>query len=376
MSIAAALGTMGLAIKSLDDEKRARAIQDEQLAGMREDRAIARRTNELNFAQLADKAAQEKTQRERLNAYNQLATTAKNDEDFLTQKIAKAKELGDGEGMLAARQQLATYKTQQLKTAVDGGLRRLLGTGDPTGLQDAYNNLFPDGNKVAVTRKPDGKYDLQFVDQSGKVVAQQPDMTVDSIGMMAMKLMDPKFTEDVWKQQLKDEHALKLEDKKGENKLKRDVYLEDIKSRLGIAQDERRADREAQNIRLRGGIDYSNTMARIGAEGAKQKEVETWKTGLKAWENQGAGPDTKETDKRVMNAEAMLRHSLGSDAMAGLNPDTQKIYDGAIAEIGKRIRSGEDPEAVVPSVKAQVQAKLKAKKTSGAQPTAAFPSFQ
>jgi hypothetical protein len=145
---------------------------------------------------------------------------------------------------------------------------------------------------------------------------------------------------------------------------------------LSIAQDERRADREAQNIRLRGGIDYSNTMARIGAEGAKQKEVETWKTGLKAWENQGAGPDTKETDKRVMNAEAMLRHSLGSDAMAGLNPDTQKIYDGAIAEIGKRIRSGEDPEAVVPSVKAQVQAKLKAKKTSGAQPTAALPSFQ
>ena len=89
MSIAAALGTMGLAIKSLDDEKRARAIEDERLASEREDRTMRRQMNELNFAQLADKAAQEKTQRERLNAYNQLATTAKNDEDFLTQKIAK-----------------------------------------------------------------------------------------------------------------------------------------------------------------------------------------------------------------------------------------------------------------------------------------------
>lgn len=376
MSIAAALGTMGLAIKSLDDEKRARAIQDEQLAGMREDRAIARRTNELNFAQLADKAAQEKTQRERLNAYNQLATTAKNDEDFLTQKIAKAKELGDGEGMLAARQQLATYKTQQLKTAVDGGLRRLLGTGDPTGLQDAYNNLFPDGNKVAVTRKPDGKYDLQFVDQSGKVVAQQPDMTVDSIGMMAMKLMDPKFTEDIWKKQVEHQFKFDYEEKKANNQQARDLAKINAQS----AADEKMAGVKhgftVQEIAARGIEDRKNSAASAAATGAQQRQTYTWKAVTDAAMDGGGGSDNKELDRRVKQGRAALDKYFGISQFTGLDQNSQPQYLDALDSMNRDIRAGVDPEEAAVKAARTVRAKTAAKKTSGGQPTAAFPSFQ
>lgn len=399
MSIAATLGTMGLAMKTIDDDAR-KARSEEQIAALRGQQI---KLGELNFAQLADRAAQEKTQRERLNAYNQLATTAKNDEDFLTQKIAKAKELGDGEGMLAARQQLATYKAEALRRTVDGELRKFMMTGDPTALQNIYNTQVPDGNKVIVTPLnkttvstasaaafgPQGKpipgvpadampqaaqpqqqtsiepmYRVQVVGPDGKI-ANDVQLGKDQVGFLAHQMMNPKFAEQVYMDDLKDKRELRKEEAKGRIKLSHDIQLEGYK-----------AGREAQNIGLRGLEARLTAGASAAATGAQQRQTETWKTGLKAWENQGAGPDTKETDKRVMNAEAMLRHSLGSDAMAGLNPDTQKIYDGAIAEIGKRIRSGEDPEAVVPSVKAQVQAKLKAKKTSGAQPTAAFPSFQ
>jgi len=378
MSLAATLGTIGLAMKDIDETKRANAIQDERLAADREDRIQRRRMNDLSFSQLADRAAQEKTARERAKAYNDLTLDAKGDEDFLTKKIAKAKELGDGETMLATRDQLAKYKTGQLKTAVDGGLRRLLGTGDPTGLQDAYNNLFPDGNKVAVTRKPDGKYDLSFVDPSGKIVAEQPDMTVDGIGMMAMKLMDSKFAEDVWKQQLKDDQALRLEDKKGENKLKRDVTLEGVKSRLGIAADERRADRESQNIAQRGLEERKTGAANAAAQGAQTRLSETWRAVTKDAMDGGAGDTkaTKEEDRRVKQGRAALDKYFGISQFTGLDQNSQPAYLDALDAMNREIRAGGDPEEAAVKAARTVAAKTKAKKLTGGAPTAALPSFQ
>lgn len=379
MSIAAALGAVGLAIKGIDEDNRKRAIQDEELANNREDRTMRRQVHELTFSQLTDKAAQEKNARTRLQAYNDLATTATNDEDFLNKKIAKAKELGDGEGMLATRDQLAKYKTAQLKTAVDGGLRRLIGTGDATGLQDAYNNLFPDGNKVAVTRTPDGKYDLQFVDKSMKVIASQPGMTADNLGMMAMKMMDPKFAEDVWKQQLKDEHALKLEDAKGENKLKRDTKLEESKARLGIAADDRRADREKDNIMLRGQLDLRNSGASAAAHGAESRKTASWKAGLDAYalEKQGAGgTDVKAQDQRVAKSTQIVHDYLKTDAFGGMNPTSQPLYIEAVRNAGQKVRAGADPETAAAEAIKEATAKVKAKATSGASPTIGLPSFK
>ena len=149
MSIAAALGTMGLAIKTIDDDARPQ-FQDEQLAGMREDRDRGA-LNELNFAQLADKAAQEKTQRERLNAYNQLATTAKNDEDFLTQKIAKAKRTRRRRRHAGSASAVGDLKAEALRKPLTESLRLHDDRRSDRRCRNIYNTQVPDGNKVAVT---------------------------------------------------------------------------------------------------------------------------------------------------------------------------------------------------------------------------------
>ena len=339
---------MGLAIKSMDDEK-ARPHPGRATGRDARRSAIARRTNELNFAQLADKAAQEKTQRERLNAYNQLATTAKNDEDFLTQKIAKAKELGDGEGMLAARQQLATYKTQQLKTAVDGGLRRLLGTGDPTGLQDAYNNLFPDGNKVAVTRANlTANMTFSLLISPAKVVAQQPDMTVDSIGNDGDDTFDgPKV------------HGGHLEKQLGTST----PSSWKTKGRQQSQQPRRPPKINAQSAAKTTKWPRSQNIT-VQADGAALRDLEhacqrqqlapnssdrpgRRKAVTDAWQWMAAGRDTKETDKRRMKQRAMLS-ALFRDQMrvhrAHLNLESRRRRN---ALNRKAHRSGEDPEEAV-----------------------------
>lgn len=412
MSIAAALGTMGLAIKSLDEEKRARAIQEEQLAGMREDRAIARRTNELNFAQLADRAAQEKTQRERLNAYNQLATTAKNDEDFLTQKIAKAKELGDGEGMLAARQQLATYKAETLRRTVDGELRKFMMTGDPTALQNIYNTQVPDGNKVIVTPLnkttvstasaaafgPQGKpipgvpadampqaaqpqqqtsiepmYRVQVVGPDGKI-ANDVQLGKDQVGFLAHQMMNPKFAEQVYIDDLKDKRELRKEEAKGRIKLNHDIQLEGYK-----------AGREAQNIGLRGAAELEAIKGRglearltagasAAATGAQQRQTYTWKAATDAAMDGGGGSDNKELDRRVKQGRAALDKYFGISQFTGLDQNSQPQYLDALDSMNRDIRAGVDPEEAAVKAARNVRAATEAaKKTGGAKPASAYP---
>ena len=411
MSIAATLGTMGLAMKTIDDDAR-KARSEEQIAALRGQQI---KLGELNFAQLADKAAQEKTQRERLNAYNQLATTAKNDEDFLTQKIAKAKELGDGEGMLAARQQLATYKAETLRRTVDGELRKFMMTGDPTALQNIYNTQVPDGNKVIVTPLnkttvstasaaafgPQGKpipgvpadampqaaqpqqqtsiepmYRVQVVGPDGKI-ANDVQLGKDQVGFLAHQMMNPKFAEQVYMDDLKDKRELRKEEAKGRIKLSHDIQLEGYK-----------AGREAQNIGLRGAAELEAIKGRglearltagasAAATGAQQRQTYTWKAATDAANaamDGGGGSDNKELDRRVKQGRAALDKYFGISQFTGLDQNSQPQYLDALDSMNRDIRAGVDPEEAAVKAARNVRAATEAaKKTGGAKPASAYP---
>lgn len=375
MSIAAALGTMGLAIKSMDDEKRARAIEDERLASEREDRTMRRQMNELNFAQLADKAAQEKTQRERLNAYNQLATTAKNDEDFLTQKIAKAKELGDGDGMLAARNQLVQYKSQQTAAALRAAMGPLIMNGDPSQLAKVYNEMIPDGNKVAYTVRPDGKFDVSFSGPDGKLVGRaMQGLTADQIGMMATKILDPKFAEELWKKQAEHQFKFDFEEKKANNQQARDLAKINAQS----AADEKMAGVKhgftVQEIAARGIEDRRNSAASAAATGAQQRQTYTWKAVTDAAMDGGGGSDNKELDRRVKQGRAALDKYFGISQFTGLDQNSQPQYLDALDSMNRDIRAGVDPEEAAVKAARNVRAATEAaKKTGGAKPASAYP---
>lgn len=414
MSIAAALGAVGLAIKGIDEDNRKRAIQDEELANNREDRTMRRQVHELTFSQLTDKAAQEKTARTRLQAYNDLATTATNDEDFLNKKIAKAKELGDGEGMLSARQQLVSYKAENLRKTVDVNLRKFMMTGDPTALTEIYNTQVPDGKKVLVTPidvpsgaskvtasafgpssgvpgasglmpntgiAPQAKeptYRIQMMNASGKVEADST-VTKDQIGMLAHQMMNPKFAEQVFMDSLKDKREINKQNAIAKGKADHDIRTEEAKSRLGIAADNRRADREMDNIEFRGNIDRRNSLASIEASHASAKGLATWKAGIDAYalEKQGAGgTGVKAQDQRVAKSTQIVHDYLKTDAFGGMNPTSQPLYIEAVRNAGQKVRAGADPETAAAEAIKEATAKVKAKATSGASPTIGLPSFK
>ncbi len=371
MSIAATLGTMGLAMKTIDDDAR-KARSEEQIAALRGQQI---KLGELNFAQLADKAAQEKTQRERLRAYNGVATSSKDEEDFLTRKIDMAKQLGDGDTMLATRAQLLKYKTDKTANAVRNAIGPLITRGDPSQLAKVYNELIPDGNKVAYTVNPDGKFDVTFSGPDGKVVGSPlKGLDVNDLGAMAMQIVDPKFLEKTLEKDIDHRFKFKYEEQKANNQQARDLAKIGAQS----AADEKMAGVKhgftVQEIAARGIEDRKNSAASAAATGAQQRQTYTWKAVTDAAMDGGGGSDNKELDRRVKQGRAALDKYFGISQFTGLDQNSQPQYLDALDSMNRDIRAGVDPEEAAVKAARNVRAATEAaKKTGGAKPASAYP---
>lgn len=380
MSIAAALGNMGLALRDINNEQRAQQIQDEEIAARREERKQTGQLRGLQISEAMSVAADRQKQRGWDASYEQAAKGAPDEETTLRNTMKAAQTNGDTKTLMATRQQIAALKAGQLKQAVDGGLRQLMGTGDPTGLQTAYNNLFPDGNKVNVERTPDNKYNLQFVDASGKVTGQQPGMTVDQIGMAAMKLMDPKFAQQVWMDQMKDDREIKKETTKGEIKLNHDKTLESYKADRAYDLEDMRGTREAANIGLRGAEERRTGAANAAAHGMQSRLTNADKAKL---DGGGDGSmDALTLDKRVQKGRQSLDKYFGISALSGIDPKSQPAYLMATEKMGVLIRNGIDPEAAAVQAVREADATAKANaispgaKSQPQRPAMQLPAYQ
>lgn len=379
----AGLAAAGNAMKAYDDQKRANAIQDEQLAGQRADRDTMRRMNELKFAELADTAATTKRARDRADQYSSLATNATGDEDFLTKKIEKAKELGDGDTMLATKQQLASLRAANLSKTVASELGKFQMTGDPTALQNIYNTQVPDGKKVLVTpiNPPSGAsaattgafgagaqpagaagllpatggnaqepmYKIQTMNASGKV-EHEGTISKGDVGLLAHQMMNPKFAEQVFMEDLKDKREVRKQDAIAKNKLNYDnmhqgFMFERQKELAGVNNGFTMAQMAVQNanaIRL--------GQSNAGAHAAGQIAVEKFKMANKPNDAGAGGLDVKEQDKRVQMGINALQKAMGEDEFGRLRQTNQPLYLKAIAQIGAQVRAGTDPERAASEV--------------------------
>lgn len=356
MSLAASLGTFGLALRGLNEDARKQQMQDEALAMQKEDRAVAtedrqynRKFKDLQFGEIQAKASEDKVRRERLGQYNALTMDAKDDEDFLSRKLAKSKELGDGETFMATKQQMASMQVARLKSATERGMQRLMATGDATGLQDAYNSQFPDGNKVAVSPLPDGTYDVTFADASGKEVARQPKMTRDQIGMMAMQMIDPKFSQKVWMDKIDADQKLAFEDAKGNKQLERDK-----------AKEADRAKREAENIALRGVEERRGIGARTAGELGLLRE-------RRKFDNEASENNPKSNaalEKAAKEAGDIVLRSMKTNAMGGIDPNSSQTYLEAQRIAADQVRSGKAPQQAAEDAMREVSARNKAQRLS------------
>lgn len=355
-----AIAAAGNALKNYQDTQRRQAIEDEQLAGAREDRAMNReaRTLQINQMKRADAEAQKAQQR--TDAYGGLLMDSADPVAFYQSKAAKARELRDANGYFEAVNGLAQEKQKQYANRIQGALRQLMVSGDPTGIAQAYNESFPDGNQVAVApgSKP-GTYAVTFTDKAGKV-HPAGEMDRDGIGRMTMMSLDPKFAETIFKEQAKTELELRRDEQKAEAQLKRDKEKAKFTSELEDQKDKNRAEREAGNIKLRGQIDLSNSMKTIGAQSSAAKALAEYKSKL---DNSGDNsPAQKDIDKRVTIGRAFLDKYFAASSMSGLDPKNQKVYGEAAARMGQLVRDGADPEQAVLQAVKESEANVKAQR--------------
>lgn len=340
MSFAAFAASMGNALNSIDDRHYLEAQRQQQLDS-------GKRQAELQGLQIQSAkniAADMAKQRSYQDAYDNILRTSGNDKPtYLKAAAAKAQELGDTKGFGQFTNDYASELQKQFSDKMNRGLRHFMISGDPSVLQENFNSTSP-GMKISIApTETAGRYTLTSTTPDGKQTPAQ-DVGRDDIGRLTMMAMDPKFAETIFKDQAKNDLTRKLEAGKLDDKLKRDSELEKIKSRLGIAADERRADREAENIKLRGAQDRQTGASNAAAQGAQQRQTHTWKTATDAAFGGGDGAmSTKELDKRSQTAVTALQKALGEDEFGRLKQLNQPLYLKAIKEIEARVHAGAMP---------------------------------
>lgn len=126
------------------------------------------------------------------------------------------------------------HKARVFQNSLDEAMRQFVGSGgqDYQGLVDVYNNQFPDGGKVMMTRNQDGTYDM-VTKKDGQIVSQHNNLTYDQVGQLAMGMRNPQtyFTALQAQNATAAEHKFQLDKMKTEYGLK--DKLEAYKAGLG-----------------------------------------------------------------------------------------------------------------------------------------------
>jgi hypothetical protein len=351
-----AIAAAGNALKNYQDTQRRQTIEDEQLAGQREDRTMRRDMQAMQLGQMKRADAEAQKVQQRTDAYGGLLMDSADPVAFYQSKATKAKELRDANGYFEAVNGLAQEKQKQYTSRIQGGLRQLMVSGDPSAIMQAYNESFPDGNQVAVApgSKP-GTYAVTFTDKSGKV-HEAGEMDRDGIGRMTMMSADPKFAETIFKDQAKADLELKRDAAKADVQLTRDKDKAKFTSELEDQKDKNRTEREAGNIKLRGQIDLGNSMKTIGAQSSASKALAEFKSKL------DGGDNTKALDARAKTAVSIVHDGLKTDMSGAMSESNQPIFLEAVKRAGELVREGVDPQTAGTRALNEAKANVKAQK--------------
>src|SRR5438046_6160452 len=100
-------------------------------------------------------------------AYRDALAKAPNDDAAAQSVMSEARKRGDFKTYETARDGIIKRKQATLDVAVKRGVQAAM-LGDPQPLANAYNTMYPDGNKVNAVRNPDGTFSMEFYGADGK----------------------------------------------------------------------------------------------------------------------------------------------------------------------------------------------------------------